>query len=57
MKINHHISIRHCDRCDRWHCHCDGCNWIWFGACTFGEALRHTRIHQLDKVYLESQRY
>lgn len=55
MKTNHHASIRFCRSCSRWHCHCDGCDWIWYGSPTFVEALRHTRIHQLDRGYVESQ--
>jgi hypothetical protein len=54
-KSKHHASNRFCGTCDRWHCHCNGCNWIWYGACTFSEAMRHIRLHQLDKNYFESQ--
>jgi hypothetical protein len=55
MKFNHHASIHFCTSCGRWHCHCDGCDWIWYSALTFVEALRHTRIHQFDRTYLELQ--
>lgn len=53
MRIEHHARNNYCTNCGRWHSHCDGCGWIWYGACTFAEALRHIRLHQLDKVYFE----
>jgi hypothetical protein len=55
MRNRHHVSSHFCQTCSRWHSECDGCGWIWNGACTFTEALRHVRLHQLDTGYLESQ--
>ncbi|MFI5615218.1 hypothetical protein [Amycolatopsis sp. NPDC051903] len=54
MSNHHHVSNKYCGQCDRWHCQCDGCGWFWYNACTFGEALRHIRLHQLDKVCAEA---
>jgi hypothetical protein len=54
MRNRHHVSSRFCQTCSRWHSECDGCDWIWNGAVTFTEALRHVRLHQLDTGYLET---
>ncbi|MEW2507808.1 hypothetical protein ACQPXB_23095 [Amycolatopsis sp. CA-161197] len=53
MTVHHHASNRYCTRCGRWHSHCDACGWFWYGACTFSEALRRIRLHQLDEVYAD----
>jgi hypothetical protein len=54
--VHHHANARFCRTCARWHCRCDSCDWIWNSACSFTEALRHIRIHQWDRTWLESAR-